>query len=246
VNIEDENLTEKVVLEVGSGRGDTTRKLLALLSKHAGAQLIVSDISDIFFPPLREEFKTSDIPIQFVCTAAQELLGIPDQSVDYLVCNYTLCAVNAQAGSIALALKRFHDVLKVGGKLFLEEEFPIDKQDTPAQEIWAEKWRILKSAVILTGKYPYLEIAPETLADLCGITGFDGIEWMPHTETFHGVEALDFFQQRLEKLLANLPNEKLRTGFIEMATNLRDKMAQVGYMEIPFYRLVAQKMDLSY
>lgn len=62
-------LTRKPVkLEVGSGRGGTTRKLLDLLSGKPGVQLIVTDISDHFFSQLRAEFQVAQLPIQFICT----------------------------------------------------------------------------------------------------------------------------------------------------------------------------------
>jgi ubiquinone/menaquinone biosynthesis C-methylase UbiE len=241
MNIEDEDLTNKLILEVGSGRGDTTRKLVDLLEGKPDAQLIVTDISDTFFQKLRNEFQTRNVPIQFICTGAHELQGILHHSVDFLICNYTLCAVNSQAGLIALALKRFWEVLKPAGKLFVEEEFPISKQDSPMQKIWAEKWRILKSAMILAGKSPYNEIAPETLEGLCHLAGFEKVEWTEHTEEYHNVDVLDFFQKRLYALLEEIPARSLRVGFAESAMNLRRKAAQTGGMEIPYYRLVAQK-----
>lgn len=241
MKIEDEDLTNKLILEVGSGRGDTTRKLVHLLDGKPNAQMIVTDISDQYFPQLRNEFQARNVQIKFICTAAQELQEILNHSVDFLVCNYTLCAVNSQAGLIAMALRRFWEVLKPGGKLFVEEEFPISKQDTPMQEIWAEKWRILKSAMILAGKAPYNEIAPEILAGLCHLAGFEKVEWTEHTEEYHDVEVLDFFQKRLAALLEEMPAESLRAGFTDSAMNLRRKAAQSGGMEIPYYRLVAQK-----
>ena len=241
MSIENENLNNKVILEVGSGRGDTTRKLVGLLSGQVGARLIITDVSDRFFQQLRDEFQGRDVQIQFIRTGAHELHGIPNNSVDYLVCNYTLCAVNSQAGLVALALRRFWEVLKSGGKLFVEEEFPVNKQDTPAQQIWAEKWRILKSAMSLVGKFPYHEIEPETLEGLCRLVGFEDTRWTAHTETFRDVKALDFFQKRLDALLTQLPNESLRAGFAELAVMLHKKVIQVGAMEVPYYRLTAHK-----
>jgi ubiquinone/menaquinone biosynthesis C-methylase UbiE len=241
MSIASEDLVSKAVLEVGSGRGDTTRMLVDLLAGQLGAQLIVTDISDRFFQQLRDEFQDRDVQIQFICTEAQELRDIPDNSIDDLVCNYTLCAVNTQVGLVTLALRRFWQVLKAGGKLFVEEEFPIGRRDTLAQEIWAEKWRILKSAMILAGKFPYNEIAPETLEGLCRIAGFEDVQWTAHAETFRGAGILDFFQKRLNALLPELSNESLRAGFTELAANLRDKAVQVGGMEVPFYRLTARK-----
>ncbi len=130
-SIANENLAGKVVLEVGSGRGDTTRSLVDLLSGQPGAQLIVTDASDKFFQQLRDEFQAKDAQIQFMCTGAQELRDIRDHSVDYLVCNYTLCAVNTQAGLVALALRRFWEVLKVGGKLLVEDWISFRSDWTP-------------------------------------------------------------------------------------------------------------------
>ncbi len=136
MSIENEPLAGKVVLEVGSGRGDTTRKLVDLLSRQPGARLIVTDVSDRFFQQLRNAFQSSDVQIQFIQTGALELHGIPGNSVDYLVCNYTLCAVDSQAGQVALALRRFWEVLKVGGKLFVEEEFPVNQGDERRPTRW--------------------------------------------------------------------------------------------------------------
>lgn len=236
-----ETLAGKVVLEVGSGRGDTSRLLVDLLSEQPGVRLIITDISDRFFFQLRDEFQARDLPVQFVCTAAQELSGIGANSVDYLVCHYTLCAVNSQACLVALALRRFREVLKVGGKLFVEEEFPIGERDNPAEAIWAEKWRILKAAMALAGKQPYNEIAPELLEDLCRLAGFAQVSWTAHSETSRDPGVLDFFQKRLDALLPELANDNLRNGFAELAAKLRAKALQTGGMTVPFYRLTAQK-----
>jgi ubiquinone/menaquinone biosynthesis C-methylase UbiE len=243
MSIEKEHLAGKIILEVGSGRGDTTRKLVDLLSGHAGAQLIATDISDTFFQTLEETFQAQGVQVRFICTRADELLGIPTNSIDYIVCNYTLCAVNSEAGLAALALRRFWEVLKAGGKLFVEEEFPISKQGTSAQEIWAEKWRILKSAMILVGKFPYNEIEPVTLERLCRLAGFEDVIWTAYSETYHDAMALDFFQKRLKAILPQLSNESLRTGFSKMALDLHNRasQSQIGVMEVPFYRLIAQK-----
>ncbi len=125
--------------------------------------------------------------------------------------------------------------------MLIEEEFPITKRDTPAQEIWAEKWAILKSALLLARKLPFNELAPDILQDLCQLVGFTDIQRTTHAEFYREVEALDFFQRRLESLLPELPNENFRAAFIRQASDLRKKMLQVGGMEIPFYRVTARK-----
>lgn len=123
----------------------------------------------------------------------------------------------------------------------MEEEFPLNAASTPAQEIWAEKWRILKSALILAGKFPYNEIHPETLQGLCRLAGFEDVRWTQHTETYRGLHVLDFFQKRLNFLLPQIPDENIQTGLIRMAEALREKAERVGSMEVPFYKLSARK-----
>jgi len=123
--IENEDLSGKTILEVSSGRSDTTRTLVDILEGKPSAQLIITDISGKFFEQLSDEFQGRNVQLRFIQTGAHELQDVFDSSIDFLVCNYTLCAVNSQAGLVALALKRFYDVLRSGGKLFIEEEFPI-------------------------------------------------------------------------------------------------------------------------
>ncbi len=241
MDITDQDLAGKVILEVGSGRGGTTRKLVDVLSRWSGASLIVTDVSDIHFQSLREEFQGKQVPIRFIRTKAQELEGIGACSVDCLVCNYTLCAVNAEAGQAVLALKRFREVLRDGGRLLVEEEFPISYARTPRQEVWAEKWRILKAMTLVAGGLPFNEFAPDALAGLCRVVGFGRVEWEAATEEYQGVAALDFFEQRVERLLAEMPNEELRAGFERWAFELKEKTERVGGMEVPFYRLTALK-----
>ncbi len=240
MDIEREDLAGKIVLEVGSGRGDATRRLVELLSRYADATLVVTDISDAHFQKLRDEFRAKNVRVEFVRTGACELAGVADNSIDRIVCNYTLCAVNTNEGAAVLALRKFWDVLKPGGRLFIEEEFPINEAVIPAQEIWAIKWRVLKSATVLAGGFPFAEFFPDTLSALCRLVGFENVEWTNHAERISDPNALDFFQRRLNALLPKLPNDDLRAGFRRMATDLQEQARQLG-MEIPYYRLTALK-----
>lgn len=237
-----EDLAGKTVLEVGSGRGDSTRKLVRLLAQHPGATLIATDLSDAHFATLRHEFAGAPVRVEFRQASAHELNGIADGSIDCIVCNYTLCAVNAQAGLATLALRRFWKVLRPGGRLFIEEEFPTSQAGTATQEVWAQKWRLLKAATILAGGFPFSEFAPDTLAQMCRIVGFD-VSWQADAEFIGGANVLDFFQRRLDRLLAALPDDTLRAGFARLAAELHEQARQAGGMEIPFYRLSARKLD---
>lgn len=125
----------------------------------------------------------------------------------------------------------------------MEEEFPINQRNTPGQEIWSDKWRILKSAMILTGKFPYNEINPITLEKLCKLVGFIDVQWTAHVDFYRDVKVLNFFQKRLDILLSQLNNQSLRSGFSELSMDLFNRASQSHdcVMETPFYQLSAKK-----
>ena len=82
MRIDTEDLNGKRILEVGSGRGDTTRALVALLSKYPGTALTVTDISDAHFQQLNNEFANQPVRIRFIQTDACSLSGITSDSKD--------------------------------------------------------------------------------------------------------------------------------------------------------------------
>ena len=240
--IENEDLQEKIVLEVGSGRGDTTRKLIKILSKKQGLKLIVSDISDSNFQELQDEFSSISLQIQYLCSSAQDLSGIELNSVDFIVCNYTLCAVNSQPCAALLALRRFYEVLKPYGKLFIEEEYPLFHTTSFPFKLWSEKWMLIKSLLILSGNNPFNEIAPEILGQLCNLIGFTNMFCSNHTCFLPSSEVTGFFQNRLEVLIKYLSNENLKTGYLESAQKWQNKIQKDEGMEVPYYRLSVQKI----
>lgn len=101
--------------------------------------------------------------------------------------------------------------------------------------------RTLKAALILTGSQPYTEFLPETLAALCELAGFIYVGWTPEHVTVTDPAALDFFEQRIGRLLPALPNDDLRRGFEALARSVMEEAARAGGMEVPYYRLAAMK-----
>lgn len=241
INFNDLDLTNKTVLEVGTGRGGTTIELAKILKNFKGAKLITTDIYDGNFESVRELLKEYEVDIKFIKTDGCALEGIKENSIDFLVCNYTLCAINSKSGSEVLALKRFKEVLKPKAMLYIGEEYPIDIVTTPMEEIWSRKWQLLRAANMILGELPFNEISPEILEKQLKMLGFKNIEWEKETNEILGENCLEFFYHRFSKVLNKLNNKSLIDGLKEEAKRLQIQANEAGGMEMPSYKMIAFK-----
>jgi len=239
--IEDEDLSDKIILEVGCGLGRTTRNLASLLSNAAGSQLIVTDVTDKHFDQVKCSLGMTKIEARFIQTDACELAGVAEESVDYVVCNFALCEINSDIGRGTMALARFLSVLKPGGKLFVEEEFPISEASGPAQQSWSLIWRVLKSAFILIKqKPPTNEYHPKVLARICEITGFTDIKWEASIRV-NDLSWLDIRLKIIESIMPDFPSPQLGKMFAHLANDILNRARKIGTVEIPIYSLSARK-----
>ncbi|AWZ48619.1 hypothetical protein C3495_07220 [Clostridiaceae bacterium 14S0207] len=235
------DFTDKVVLEIGTGRGGTTIELVKILQNFNGAKLITTDIYDGNFESIKEKISNYKVPVSFVRTDACELAGIEEDSIDFIVCNYTICAINSRSGRGVIALNKFKKVLKVGGKLYIEEEYPITDINNPMQEVWAKKWRLLKSVNMFLGELPYNEIEPEILKDILEILEFKDVKVESSPERILGEDCLEFFNYRFKILLNRMKNLEIIQGLIKEEENLQDFVKKTKGMEIPVYKIMAVK-----
>lgn len=240
-NIFGQCLDNKTILEIGTGRGGTTRELVLLLSKFENCRLITTDIVDDHFSELKDEFKDCNVNIDFIKTNACCLEGIKEESIDYLVCNYTLCAINSNPSCEVLALNKFKSVLKTGGELHIEEEFPINHIENEMQEIWSKKWKVLKSCTSLLGEGVYNEMDPEVLKNILIILGFKNIKYKNSVSKFSGENCLDFFNLRLNKYLKRFENKTYVKAMEDITAILNESVKKSQGMEIPSYYISAVK-----
>lgn len=240
-NVFGECLDGKTILEVGTGRGGTTKDLISLLSKFKNCHLITTDIADDHFKELSKDFKNCKVDINFIKTDACCLEGIKDESIDYIICNYTLCAINSMPGCEVLALNKFKSVLKKDGLLYIQEEFPVNHIENQMQEIWSKKWKILKSCTSLLGGGTYNEIEPEVLKSILVILGFNNVKYKSEVYQIFGEDCLEFFKLRLNRFIRQFENRTYAKALKEMSTSIQKKATKAGGMEIPFYRITAQK-----
>ena len=237
------NLTNKTILEVGTGRGGTTLEIIELLKKYPTANLITTDIVDV-----EEELKQFCVGlgevqnrIKFVQSDAAHLFSLPYESVDVIVVNYTLCAVNSIIGKLTLALTRFYQLLKPGGILLIEEEYPIDCASSENQMIWADKWRMIKTALVSSGNLPFNEIHPDLLSNILKILAFDDIKHEEGLNMLHHSEILPLFDHQIQGCFMSSKDNPLQKGLLKWADRIKKKIRKLEFMEIPYFRLSAIK-----
>lgn len=202
---------------------------------------MVTDISDQHFAKIGQDIGADGIESEFIQTDACDLTGVEPGSIDLLVCNYALCEISARPGRGVLALQRFLEVLRPGGHLHIEEEYPITAASSPPQNIWAVTWRILKSVVVLVERrMPTAEYEPDVLCAICESLGFEDVT----AESRSRMDSARWLHPRIHMLkqrLPGLPNENLRAGFVELMQELQQRADKVGRVEIPVYQVSARK-----
>lgn len=242
INFYGQDFSNKVVLEVGTGRGGTTIELAKFLSKFNGCKLITTDLNDDNFEKIEEEIKNYHVQVEFIKTDGCILEGIENNSIDFLVCNYTLCAINSKCGSEALAINRFNEVLKENGVLYIEEEYPIDIETNDMEYVWKRKWQLRRATSMLLGDSHFNEINPYILAKILKLQGFKDINWEKDSSKFLGDNCLEFSKYRLSKLLDKLENKDIVNGIKKEMEKLEEYAIRTNGMEVPIYKIIATKI----
>ncbi len=237
------NLSNKSILEVGTGRGGTTLELILLLEKFPTAKLITTDIVDVGeeFTQYCEGLGDLQKQIQFIKADATQLESIPNESIDIIIVNYTLCAINSVCGKLPIALNRFYHLLKPQGILLIEEEFPIDWAKNDNQKIWADKWRSIKTALISSGKLCYNEIHPNQLMKILTLLKFHNIEREDGLNMLHHSEVIPLFDHQISGSLSPQCDSNLEKGLLKWVAKIKKDIRKLEYMEIPYFRLMASK-----
>ena len=242
INFYGQDFSNKVVLEVGTGRGGTTIELAKFLSKFNGCKLVTTDLNDDNFEDIKDKLSEYNVETKFIKTDGCMLQGIQSNSIDFLVCNYTLCAINSKCGSEILAINKFNEVLKENGVLYIEEEYPIDIETNDMEYVWKRKWQLRRATSMLLGDSHFNEINPYILAKILKLQGFKDINWEKDSSKFLGDNCLEFSKHRLSKLLDKLENKDIVNGIKKEMEKLEEYATRTNGMEVPIYKIIATKI----
>ena len=136
------------VLEIGIGSGLN----IPLYDRDLVKKIVGVDLSAAMHSLAKERINESPVSIEFISADAAEI-PLQDQSIDTIVCTYTLCSVsNPQQ-----VLKEVKRLLKPGGKfLFSEHGNAPDESVVKFQHKLEPIWKFLADGCHLTRSIPDL------------------------------------------------------------------------------------------
>lgn len=239
------NLNGKVVLEGGTSWGNTTRLIAnKVVESKWSTELISVDIDDSHFNEIEKDIKDCFSKLTLRKGDLSDLQFISSNSIDIIICNYTLSSVGQFPLRVMRALKEFYRVLKAGGRLLITEEIPIWAVDSGDYSYWSKRLRIIKSISILKAMASFNEIHPNDLDEGLKIVGFKDIHWKEFDEKINSERATKFLDKRKQTLIKgsnDLENKHLNDGFVELTEALVKEFEKTKEFLAPAYILKARK-----
>lgn len=239
------NLDGKVVLEGGTSWGNTTNIVAKKVSEnHWKTKLISIDIDDSHFGEIEDQLKGYFEELVLRKGDLSDLSFISSDSIDVVICNYTLSSVNQFPLRVVKALKEFYRVLRKGGKLLITEEMPIWSVNSEDYSYWSKRLRIIKSINVLKAMAHFNEMHPHDLEEVLETVGFKNINWSEFNEKINAEMATKFLDKRKQTLikgLNDLQNEHVTKGFVELTEKLVKEFQDAKEFSAPAYIIKAEK-----
>ncbi|SET15748.1 Ubiquinone/menaquinone biosynthesis C-methylase UbiE [Natronincola peptidivorans] len=239
------DLHGKIVLEGGTSWGNTTRLIAnKVVENNWRTELISVDIDDSHFNEIEEDIKDDFAKLTLRKGDLSDLYFIPSNSIDIIICNYTLSSVEQFPLRVMKAIKELYRVLKKDGQLLITEEMPIWSVDSADYTYWSKRLRIIKSISVLKAMPAFNEIHPNDLEEGLGIIGFKDIQWREFNEKINAEMAVKFLDKRKQTLIKgsnDLENKQLNDGFVEITEKLVKEFEKTKEFLAPAYILKAKK-----
>ncbi len=242
---EDISLDDKIVLEGGTSWGNTT-SIIADQVKANGWQtrLISVDIDDSHFDEIQEKLAGYFEEFSLRKGDLSNLHFIPSDSIDFVICNYTLSSVNQFPLRVVKALQELYRVLKPGGGLIITEEMPIWSVDNEDYPYWSKRLRIIKSISVLKAMAHFNEMHPQDMEDTLRLVGFKNLKRHEFNEKIDAEMATKFLDKRKQTLIKGLndmENQNLTKGFLELTESLKKEFENQKEFNAPAYIIKAVK-----
>jgi len=169
---------------------------------------------------------------------------VEDNSIDVIICNYTLSSVNQFPMRAVRALGEFYRILKSEGQLVIMEEIPIWAVEHRDYPYWSQRLRVIKSISVLKAMAHFNEIHPTDLEETLKMMNYRDVRYQEFKESIDSSLATRFLDKRKQTLLKgynDIDNENLTKGFVEITEKLVKELEKAESFAAPAYIMKAVK-----
>lgn len=239
------DLADKLILDAGTGAGQTTGWLVDKVIEAGKSSRIISvDRRQEVLDDVRNELGDKADIVQFVKADLADIPQIESSSIDIIACTDVLCMIEMSPLRSVKVLSEFKRVLKPKGELIIGEQVPMPKTRVPKEQVWTRRWQLVKAMKHLQEQRHLEEITPEDLEFCLTTLGFDSVCWA----IFEGKDFGDDVEWGLRRPLRTaekLKDELLRKAFVKQIDELRNIFSQRGGSFLPYYVMHARKKLVS-
>jgi len=202
-----------LVMDAGTGAANTTLWLAKKLKEAGGGRIISIDIGSETFPDAKRKLGELVDMVEFIKADLTCMPQIRSESVDLIICHAAICAVNNRPLKALKALSEFYRVLKKGGWLIIDDEYPLPKPSKIEEEVQVKRWQTYKAVAELVDGEHYTEIYPEELEFAARLVGFKDIELRRFEGGPLSKEAMNEWREEMQEMIGRIDDEDLKVAF---------------------------------
>ncbi|MFQ5818645.1 MAG: class I SAM-dependent methyltransferase [Candidatus Heimdallarchaeota archaeon] len=234
------NLQDLVVMDAGTGAANTTLWLAQKLNDAGSSEIISIDHNPDTFPDAKRKLNKFAKLVGFVAT---DLTCIPIKSgsIDLIVSHATMCAINDRPLKAVKALSEFFRVIKKGGWLLINDEYPLPKASTSKEEVQVKRWQIYKALAELVEGDHYTEIFPEELEFAAKFAGFQDVEWKRFEGGPLSEEVMNEWSEAISKMIHKIDDKDLQAAFRKVVERISEEFKNHGGVFPPYYVMRMRK-----
>ncbi len=152
-----------------------------------------------------------------------------------------MCAINDRPLKAMKALSEFFRVIKKGGWLLIDDEYPLPKATTPEEEVQVKRWQTYKSLAELVEGEHYTEIYPEELEFATKFIGFKDVEWKRFEGAPLSQEVMNEWNEAISKMLNEKDDKDLKVAFKKVVERISEEFKIHGGVFPPYYVMRMRK-----
>lgn len=220
---QDVDLSNKVILDAGTGFGITILDIARRICLHKeGSRIISVDIDPQSFELARKRLLEYGLLtlVTFVQVDLTCMPKIKTESVDLVVSTRTISDINSFPCHLTRAIAEFYRVIKKGGQIILSDECPLLKAVFEEETVAVMRWQLAKAISHLIGRPHFHEVEPEDLEFTLRLVGFRECKWAVFKGERISRRRINHFVDSATIMATQIDNSKLGRAFVEAIKNV--------------------------